>query len=302
MDTATVDAWRRDGFVILPAFIPTDDLVPALNELPTMFPTPEGFHDATDPRRTRYVEDEFDGIDAFPFASTELSLLAVNPRIVELAEALLDQTDLRISSAEAWAKYTGATSYDQSLHRDYLNHTVTVPSTNTEFQQVELFVFLAEVTDDLGPPHLVAATHTDHLPMNPNFYPRRGGSDPFVSPADNSHLYAEEQAGVGPAGTVIAFNTGTFHRGTALSRPRGARYSMQLVYRPADLDWCQRMAWAARSHEPEWYRFVHRASPRQLELFGFPPPGHRFWTTDTLRGVQERYPQLDLTPWRLAHR
>jgi hypothetical protein len=97
------DAWRRDGFVILPMYLSEIELAPALNELGIVFPTAVGFHDATDPRHERYRNDEFDGIDVFPFASTELSLLAVAPRLVELAERLLGEKDLRIYSAEAWA-------------------------------------------------------------------------------------------------------------------------------------------------------------------------------------------------------
>jgi hypothetical protein len=73
---------------------------------------------------------------------------------------------------------------------------------------------------------------------------------------------------------------------------------MQLIYRPTEADWGQRVAWAARSHEPAWYEFVHRATPRQLELFGFPAPGHPYWTDLTLTGVSQRYPGLDLSPWR----
>jgi Phytanoyl-CoA dioxygenase (PhyH) len=295
---ADAELWRSQGFVILPAFLSADDLAPALAELDQLFPSAQGFHDGTDPRRSRFVEDEFDGIDSFPFASTELSLLAVHPRIVGLAETLLGQSDLRISSAEAWAKYTGATAYEQDLHRDYLNQTVLVPSTEDRYQHLEMFVYLVDVPEELGPPHLVPYEHTAGLPMNPNFLPRTGGSGPFVSEGDNSALYAAEQSGAGPAGTVIAFNTRTFHRGTGLRRPRGARYSMQMIYRAADAGWGQRMAWAAVSHEPGWYRFVERAAPRQLELFGFPPPGHPFWTEQTLAGMAERYPGLDLTPWR----
>jgi len=97
---------------------------------------------------------------------------------------------------------------------------------------------------------------------------------------------------------VVAFETGTFHRGTALRAPRGARYSMHLSFRPAGAEWGQRKGWADRSHEPAWYDFVPRATPRQLELFGWPPPGHPYWTPDTLDGVALRYPALDLTPWR----
>ncbi|WP_405063390.1 phytanoyl-CoA dioxygenase family protein [Kribbella sp. NBC_01505] len=150
------------GLVILPGFSSAEDLVAALGELPSMFPTAEGFHDGTDERRTRYLEDEFEGIDGFPFASTELSMLAVHPRIVQLAETLLGQTDLRLSSAEAWAKYTGATSYDQELHRDYLNQTILVPSTDDRYQHLELFVFLTDVPEELGAPHLVQLRRARH--------------------------------------------------------------------------------------------------------------------------------------------
>ena len=112
--------WQTHGFVILPGFVPATELKPVLDELPAMYPTAEGFHDSTDGRRDRFTVDEWAGIDSFPFLSTELSLLAVSDRVVDLAETLLANSDLRISSAEAWAKYTGAADYDQPLHRDYL--------------------------------------------------------------------------------------------------------------------------------------------------------------------------------------
>ena len=61
----------------------------------------------------------------------------------------------------------------------------------------------------------------------------------------------------------------------------------------ARTDLANRHAWANRSHEPEWYAFVARASLRQLLLFGFPPPGHPFWNAETLASVAQRYPGLD---------
>jgi Phytanoyl-CoA dioxygenase (PhyH) len=298
-ETEVHAAWRTDGFVILPGYLSENELAPALTELGMVFPTAGGFHDATDPRHERYRNDEFDGIDVFPFASTELSLLAVAPRLVELVERLLGEVDLRIYSAEAWAKYTGATNYDQDLHRDYLNHTILVPTTAPRHQQLEMFVFLSDVPEELGPPHLVSQVHTTDLPSNPNFYPRHGGHGAFVATDDHADLYELEQSGAGPAGTVIAFDLGTFHRGTALTKPRGARYTMHLGYRPAQVEWGQRQAWADSSHTPDWYRFVQRATPRQLELFGFPPPKHPFWNPRTLLGMKQRYPELDLTPWGL---
>ncbi len=297
--------WRTHGFVVLPGFIPAAELRPALTELPAMYPTAEGFHDGTDGRRDRFTADEWAGISSFPFASAELSLLAVSDRVTGLAETLLGQRDLRISSAEAWAKYTGAADYDQPLHRDYLNHTLMVPADDPRFRQLEMFVYLVDVPVELGPPGMVSRTRTTGLPAKPNWYPREDGADPelgWVSATGRPDLYEAEVRAAGPAGTVVAWETGTFHRGTALTSPRGARYTIHLAYRPAGAEWGQRMAWAALSHEPGWYRFVARATPRQLALFGFPPPGHPYWTEATLAGTARRYPGLDMTPWRRAPR
>jgi hypothetical protein len=237
--------WRTDGYVILPGFVPAAELKPALDELPAMYPSADGFHDGTDERRDRFTVDEWAGIDSFPFPSTELSLLAVSDRVIDLAETLLADRDLRISSAEAWAKYTGAADYDQPLHRDYLNHTLMVPADDPRFRQLEMFVYLVDVPEGLGPPSVLSRTRTTGLPVKPNWYPRAGA---------------------------------------------------------ADSEWGQRMSWPMRSHEVEWYRFAHRATPRQLALFGFPLPGHPYWTESTIAGTAQRYPGLDMSPWRQALR
>lgn len=296
---ATVRAWNSDGFVILPGFIPADDLAPVRGDLEKVFPSAEGFHDGTDPRRERFIGDEFDGIDPFPFTSVELSLIAVHHRVVALAEALLGGPDLHLYGAEAWAKYTGANDYEQDLHRDYLNHTVLVPTTTPGCRQVEMFVYLNDVPETLGPPHLVPRRHTDHLPVVPNWFLRPGvdASGRFLASGGNEDLYAAEVSGTGPAGTVIAFDPGTVHRGTQLTEPRGARYSMQLCFRPSGLEWGHRVGWAAKSFTDEWVGFVNRATPRQLELLGFPRAGHPFWTDETRAGMALRYPDLDLSPW-----
>ena len=295
-------AWQSDSFVILPGFIPTAELRAATAELDQMFPSAEGFHTGTDPRRDRFIGDEFAGIDTFPFASTQLSLLAVHHRILALAAALLDTDDILMYGAEAWAKYTGACDYDQDLHRDYLGHTILVPSTAPGCRQVEMFVFLNDVPEELGPPHLVARGHTAHLPAVPNWYLRPGqrGGSRFDDESGSPDLYAAAVSGAGPAGTVIAFEPGTFHRGTRLTAPGGARYSMQLCFRPASVHWGQRVGWADRSFSDPWVDFVARATPRQLRTLGFPPPGHPYWTPETLAGVALRYPALDLTPWQPA--
>lgn len=36
-------AWHRDGFVILPGYLPAEELAPALGELDLCFPSADGF-------------------------------------------------------------------------------------------------------------------------------------------------------------------------------------------------------------------------------------------------------------------
>jgi len=152
-------------------------------------------------------------------------------------------------------------------------------------------LYLSDVPEELGPPHFVSRTRTQGAAVLPN----------WLSRDERPDWYAAEVSGAGPAGTVVAYSIGTFHRGTALTAPRGARYTIHVSYRAAAAEWAGRTAWANRSHEPAWYAFVARASVRQLMLFGFPPPGHPFWIEETLAAMALRYPGLDLSPFRLPH-
>jgi hypothetical protein len=301
-----VQRWRDDGFVVLPSYLDARDLARGVAELPLLYPSADEFHEAPDDPRFARFRDEFGGITDFPFTSVELGLLAVHARLVELAVALLGTDDVRVASIEAWAKYAGAAEYDQHHHRDYLNQTLTVPSWDPAFRHVELFLYLVDVPEALGPPHYVPRRVTEGRAPVPNWLPRDAGVglDPvhptWVAQDAHPSLYNAEVSGAGPVGSVVAYSSGTFHRGTALTKPRGARYTLHVTFRRADAEWAVRHSWLAKANDAEWHAFVAGATPRQLALFGFPAPGHPFWTDETLAGTQIRYPELDLTPWRRA--
>jgi Phytanoyl-CoA dioxygenase (PhyH) len=281
--------WDRNGFAVLPAYLDARDLRAGVAELSLLFPTAAEFADDADPARNApYRDDEYGGLRTFPFASVELSLLAVHPSLVALARTLLRTDDVRIYSAEAWAKYTGAARYEQSHHRDFLNHTVTVPSDDPAYRNLELFVFLHAVSEELGPTHVVSTTRTEDLALLPHVTTR----------AERPELYDAEVSAAGPAGTVLAYRGETVHRATELTRPGGARYTLHCSFRPAADEWVGRQGWGDRSYDSWWEPFVNRASVEQLALFGFPPPGHPFWTPHTLAALEVRYAGLDTSPWR----
>jgi hypothetical protein len=298
-------SFEADGLTVLPAYLSGEDLAPALAELPDEFPTAAEFHDNADPARNERFRDEFAGITTFPFGSVELCLLAVHPRLIDLAEHLLGARGLRVYSIEAWAKYTGAAGYEQPFHRDYLSHSVVVPAPGQPPCQVEMFVYLCDVPAALGPPSYVPLGCTAGASALPNWYPREDGPVDPERPAWRStrgwpELYEAEVSAEGPAGTVVAYRNETFHRGTALSAPRGARYTVHTNFRRAECDWIGRHSWQQASIMPGWEAFVARAAPGQLQLFGFPQPGHPYRTDDTLVGCAVLYPGFDVEAWRKA--
>ncbi len=282
-------AFEEQGFVVLPGYLDSADLAAANEAVAALYPTAEAFHsNPAGELAAPFLGDEFAGIRTFPFDSVVLNLLAVHPELIRLARRLLCSEDVRIYSAETWMKYTGAADYEQSLHRDFLNHTLLVPAPDAPQTQVEMFLFLHDVPETLGPPHFLSKTVSAGAGPEPNWIPR----------SRRPRWYEAEVSSAGPAGTVVAYGIDTFHRGTGLSEPRGSRATLHVSFRTAGTEWASRVAWADRSHLPAFGEFVQRASMEQLVLFGFPPPGHAYWTGQTLTDLAIRYPGLNVDRFR----
>lgn len=99
---------------------------------------------------------------------------------------------------------------------------------------------------------------------------------------------------------MLAYRNDVFHRGVDLTGDGAARFILGTAFRRADADWVGYHAWQSKVTAPAWTSFVEQSTPRELELLGFPPPGHPVWTADLLDRTALRYPKLDLTPWRSA--
>lgn len=288
IEEAVLVHFHKHGYVVLPGYLNQEDLAPAWAELGQVFPSAEEYHaDPTSEEMSRFTKGQFAGIDPFPYASVEWSLLGLSEPIVGLAEALLGTSSIRLYEAHNWAKYSGAVEYDQPLHRDFGNHTPVVPSTDPSLAEVEMFLYLHDVPEDHGPTHVVSQLDTAVLPL----WPTR------ITTEDHPEIYAKEVSAAGPAGTVLAYKTDTFHRGTSMTASRAARFVLKVSYRTISDIWFDRLGLSQRLG-PDWSRFVDRATPRQLELAGFPPRGHRYWTATTWSEVRRRYPLADLSAFR----
>jgi len=278
-----VEHLRKHGYVVAEQMIPRADVEATHVELFDNFPSPEAFAAG---ERGDLDASATAGTLQFPFAGDLLHRLIVHPELLRFAESAMETSDLRIYQVVLWAKYAGATDYEQALHPDYRNHTLLVPSDEPGVRQLITWILLSDVLPEHGATRIVSRLDSGHLPPRDSY-----------SREDQPELYAREVAAAGPTGSVLAYGPDVLHRGAAFTAPTGGRFTLTVSFRSAEAEWAGNQSWPGMANEPQMMRFLTRCSVRERALFGFPLPGHRYWTTAALQGVATRYPEMDLMPY-----
>jgi hypothetical protein len=227
---------------------------------------------------------------AFPFpGSGSLNQLCVHPSIVDFAERALATPDIRLYQAHASAKYAGLTNYEQPMHTDR-NHSWLPAGRSAPWWNLEGFLYLSDVATEDNPTRLVSVQDSAHVPA----------TTPIVMPDRDPLLYAAEQRAGGVRGSYLAYRSDVFHRGAPFESTGTARFVVALAFKRAEQEWIAYDQAQSRSTGAEWTAFAEQATPRELELFGFPPPGHPIWDDALLAETGVRYPHMDLGPWWAA--
>jgi len=302
--------FQRHGWVLIENLLTASEIDAALPGLFELYPTPQAFH-AGDARSAAFRAEahapenagedarfrplQFVGLKEFPFTQQILNRLALHPAIIAVAEDLLRTRDVRLYQAETFAKYTGVTQYAQPFHADYTNHTMLPPKADGRYRQVQMFLYLSDVTLAHGATRVVSRELTKDVPVMMLRFPEARVSTERLQEWERAAVSA-----TGPRGSLLIYGADVVHRGTEMTAPGGGRFFFNLAYRTAGADWVGANPWPRKGIERGWHAFIEGLSVRQLEAIGFPPPGHPYWDEETLRGAAERYPGLDLSPWRAA--
>lgn len=281
---AHLDALRTEGFTVVEGFLAPDELARARDALWAIYPRPEAYF-ADPAAHAAFGRDQFAGIRYFPYPSWDLNALAVHPDLIDAAERFLGATELDLYKIELWAKYAGAVDYDQAHHRDYGNHTLLVPE--RERPQMTSFILLSDVTLADGPTKVVPLRYTGAMPTTPFHRPM-------------GELFEREVAVTAPAGSLMIYRTDVFHRGSNFTQAGRSRFALLVDFKARGAPWQGKMAWPDRANRPAWPEAMARMTPRQRDLFGFPPLGHPYWTPQTVREVGARYPAMDMAPYAQA--
>lgn len=295
--------FRAHGWVLVPSLVPAEEVEAAQTKLFELYPTPEEIASGERTPRTapfldadatsgtwgigdrRFVPGQFVGLREAPFGDPALDSLPLHARVLDLVEALLGTDDIRLYQAETFAKYTGVAPYSQPLHIDETNHSLVPPRRDGRFRQVQLFLYLSDVTEERGATRVVSRTITGDVD-NERWYFHNSGQLRFDD---------EEVAAIGPPGSVLAYSADTVHRGAEMTESGAGRFFFNLGFRSAGIDWTGDLPWPRRGIEPLVHQWIQQLNVRQLCAIGFPPPGHPYWDDETLAATALRYPELNLT-------
>ena len=277
----------RDGYVLVPGFLTDEELSAARADMLRYFPSADEL--AATPNRYMWIHEDPEHIQVeFPFAGDALNDNSTHPEIIALVEQLLGTREILLSQSAIWAKYAGTGSFEQPMHLDYEGNTLVAPRDDGPFRQVNMILYYTDVNEEMGPTWLVPQGRVPEAGVWPPFRPRKKYPE----------LYRHERPILAKAGSLLIFSMRTFHRAGEMTADFGVRFTHHLVYRSAACVFNGYHQYSQFGEKPEMRQFLQRATPRQRELVGFPPPGHPYWNEQTLAEVGRRYPKMDMEAYR----
>lgn len=275
--------WLTYGYVVV-RVLDDDDVAAALDNLYRYMPSWEEY--AAAPLRYRHLASGTVS-HTFPFVGSALNRISVHPELRAFGERVLGTEEIMMNESQLIGKYAGGANFEQELHVDYGNTTLAYPKADDALIDLPIITYYTDVTLDLGPTYVVPRNHSGDGILLP-----RGRSR-----VDYPDLYEHEIPVTVPAGSSLIYSMRTWHRGSAMTATEGVRYSHHMGFRRTDSPWCGQFTFVHEGGRPEMDAFLQSATPRERELLGFPPVGHRYWDPMTIAGVSARYPKMDMRPY-----
>jgi hypothetical protein len=283
---AAAHQWQSEGWALVDGLLGEAEVDAVAGDLERLFAADtfadynraSRFGDGS-PKGRQFRSTQFNGMRGFPQPGCPgLNDLFVHPRLSEFARLALGDDDLRIYQAAVWGKWAGEVNYEQPLHQDS-NHSLLPARMEPGFWHLESFLYLSDVDEGSAPPRLV---------------PRSRSAVAY------DDLYQHEVVATGRRGSLLAYRSDVWHRGTDFNRSDASRFVLVVAFRPAQADWFGYDAFPRLGDDATFRSFAVSKSPEELALFGVPRPGHPYWNKATVDAMGAKYPGLDVSPWRAA--
>jgi hypothetical protein len=225
--------WEEDGWCVLEGVLPASLLAASSRALAKLFPSAQEMATGANAEITKWRTWDAPWPE-FPFRSRTLNDIVVSDVMIGLAQDLLATEDVRMYLAIVTAKYAGQPSdYNRLLHTDYPNHTLTVPSREHGYNQMETFVYLNDVDVRNGATCFVSRRRTRHVAVNEH----------TLNLDEYGDLYDDRTDASAPVGSIVVYRPDVYHRSVDFIDPAQARFMLHVSYKPAGMEWGGYQAW-----------------------------------------------------------
>jgi hypothetical protein len=249
--------FKEHGYTIIENLLPEDrreEIAEALRRcLP---PWEEIKHDPGESRSAA---------QGFPYPDLVLNRFFVEPDLVSLVRRLLGTDDIQYRPGFSIVRYPGEKlGTNQGWHIDNGNNSLLPESEDWNYGQVVVWYFPEGVGEDQGPIRLVPKPYEN----------------------DTAH----EVVLAVPPGTAALFHNYVWHSGTDYMGEDGQRYSHAGMYGRSDFPWEGLTHFTSAGQNTHFRELVSTLSTAERQLFRFPPPGHPYYTEQTLKRLEDQYP------------
>lgn len=220
-----IQSWREQGFILVDNVFDTTAVDEAIQQLNTTFLEDENAKEKKD----------FGGIE-FPCSLPAVNNLILNESLISISQLLLGVEDIRLTQADAWAKYYEPESQsqydnrDQRMHIDGWNHFLVGPADWHHPPSTAMIIYLSESTQTGGETSLVAREGNDDSFYNQMLFLKTPGAGkiPWINDRTKAEewfkehdpegydirqqLYAREKKARFHKGSVLVYRHDLWHR------------------------------------------------------------------------------------------
>jgi len=305
LTSTQLDAFHREGFIIVPDLFEPAQMRAALVEMERIF-YGNSFaeymveSDATEQAKSiepvptkavpHYGDTEY-GRPQFPTGAEALDRLIQNDAYLDIFEQCLGTDEASYCNAHLFMR-SGPTDKRhsefswQGYHMDHYTNCFLPPSHAVgAFDYVNSAVYLHDVELDGAPMHVIPRSH-------------RQVGDPRLAMDDIRKVpeFAEPIPTAAKAGSALFYSSYLVHAAIPFENKRKQRAFWTLSMARADNSRWSKLANPWSGPEREFIRpFWEKTTPRVRSLFGWPPPGHPYYTEATLENLACLFPNMDLT-------
>ncbi|MEE3257608.1 MAG: phytanoyl-CoA dioxygenase family protein [Candidatus Latescibacterota bacterium] len=315
LTSAQLEQFHRDGYIIVPDLFSDAEMDAALEAMDqTFYGKPfDAWLADFDAGQTAGVSDGFttthnheEGRSQFPTGAGALDRLIENETYLDIFEQCLGDKPA-YCNAHLFLR-SGPTDKRhpehpwEGYHIDHYTNCLLPPFDEVgRFDYVNSGAFLHDVVDGGAPMMVVPGSHK----LAQEAYLRafadgNAGGGSFKDLRKVVEL-TEPVASVAPRGAAAFYSSYTIHAAQPFANKRVQRAFWTLSLCRQDNDRWTRFAnpfiYGEREH---MMPFLTSTTPRVRALFGFPEPGHPYYTEKTLALLESTIPGIDVEPYRQA--